>query len=127
MLMLAALPVTGAFIRAIGFQRTSKVWARFSGSVPLRPSSAQDMTDAQALARLAAIAGRRGPIAVTCLRQSLVVRAWLRRRGLDAQLKIGVKKNGAALDAHAWVELDGVALAQPDLSHLPFSERDLGA
>ena len=119
-LLAVALPVTGALIRLFGFQRAAKFCARVGGQAPLRPTSAQDLEDAQAFARLAGIAGRRGPVTTTCLRQSLVVRAWLRRRGLDAQLKIGVKKNGAALDAHAWVELEGRPLAQKKITHAPF-------
>ena len=41
---------------------------------------------------------------------------WLRRRGLASQLRIGARRNGDTLDAHAWVELAGTPLAQgPDL------------
>jgi hypothetical protein len=126
-LLAIALPATGALIRLLGFQKAAKACARMGGQAPLRPSSAQDLEDAQAFARLAAVAGRHGPVTTTCLRQSLVVRAWLRRRGLDAQLKIGVRKNGAVMDAHAWVELDGVPLAQPNLDHAAFNAPDLGA
>jgi hypothetical protein len=127
MLLAVALPVTGALIRVFGFQRAAKICARAGGEAPLRPCTAQDLEQAQAYARLAGIAGRRGPVTTTCLRQSLVVRAWLRRRGLDAQLRIGVRKNGAVMDAHAWVELDGVPLAQPNLGHAAFQAPDLGA
>lgn len=76
--------------------------------------------DAQRLAELAAIAGRRGAIAASCLRQSLLVWWWLRQRGLSPQLRIGTLGSGEAFAAHAWVELDGVALAQADLQHRPF-------
>ena len=127
LLLLVALPATGALVRFFGFQRAAKICVGFGGKAPLRPCSNQDIADAQSFANLAAIAGRHGPVSATCLRQALVVRAWLRRRGFDAQLKIGVKKNGVALDAHAWVELEGVALAQPNLSHPPFKAHDLGA
>ena len=126
-LLAVALPVTGALIRLFGFQKAAQACARIGGQATLRPTSAQDLEDAQAFARLAGIAGRRGPVTTTCLRQSLVVRAWLRRRGLDAQLKIGVRKTGGVMDAHAWVELDGVPLAQPNLDHAPFQAPDLGA
>jgi hypothetical protein len=114
------LPAIGALIRVAGFQRAAKACARLGGQAPLRPVGAGDLAQAEAYAQLAAIAGRRGPVTTTCLRQALAVRTWLRRRGLDAQLKIGVKKNGEALDAHAWVELEGVPLAQTNLTHHPF-------
>ncbi|MCX7033180.1 MAG: lasso peptide biosynthesis B2 protein [Arenimonas sp.] len=114
------LPAIGALIRVAGFQRAAKACARVGGQAPLRPATADDLAQAEAYAQLAAIAGRRGPVTTTCLRQALAVRTSLRRRGLDAQLKIGVKKNGETLDAHAWVELEGVALAQSQLTHHPF-------
>jgi len=78
------------------------------------------LADAQRLAELAAIAGRRGAVEASCLRQSLVVWWWLRRRGLSPQLRIGTLGSGDTFTAHAWVELDGVALAQPDLQHRAF-------
>jgi len=78
------------------------------------------LADAQRLAELASIAGRRGVVAASCLRQSLVVWWWLRRSGLAPQLRIGTLGSGETFAAHAWVELDGVALAQSDLKHRSF-------
>jgi hypothetical protein len=78
------------------------------------------IADAVRLAELAAIAGRRGAVAASCLRQALVVWWWLRRRGLPAQFRIGTIGSGESFAAHAWVELDGVALAQPELPHHSF-------
>ena len=78
------------------------------------------LAEAQRLAELASIAGRRGAVAASCLRQSLIVWWWLRRRGLAPQLRIGTLGSGETFAAHAWVELDGVALAQRDLLHRPF-------
>lgn len=126
LLLSMALPATGGLIRLFGFKCAAHFCDRLAGRAPLRPTSAQDLGEAESLARLAGIAGRRGPVSVSCLRQALVVRAWLRRRGLDAQLKIGVRRQNEAMDAHAWVELTGVALAQAELGHLPFPADDLG-
>jgi hypothetical protein len=39
------------------------------------------------------------------LQRSLVLNYWLRREGLPSELRIGVRKDGDALKAHAWVEL----------------------
>lgn len=126
-LLVVALPATGALIRLVGFQKAARVCARVAGQAPLRPSAAGDLPQAEAFAQLAAIAGRRGPVTTTCLRQALVVRAWLRRRGLNAQLRLGVRKSNGVMDAHAWVELDGVPLAQANLDHGAFQAPDLGA
>jgi hypothetical protein len=38
----------------------------------------------------------------------------LRARGADAQLRIGVRKDGGMLEAHAWVECEGFLLQGQD-------------
>ena len=51
------------------------------------------------------------PIVSTCLRESLVFCRMFRRRGLSAELHMGVKKANDGLAAHAWVEsADGTVL-----------------
>jgi len=49
-----------------------------------------------------------------CLERSLTRQRMLRKRGLDAELKIGVQKQGAELEAHAWLELTGKPLNEPE-------------
>jgi hypothetical protein len=39
-----------------------------------------------------------------------VLHGLLERRGVSSRLCLGVAKSGAALDAHAWIECDGVTL-----------------
>jgi hypothetical protein len=41
-----------------------------------------------------------------CLARSLALQALLRRSGHEASLRIGVRREGAALEAHAWVACD---------------------
>jgi hypothetical protein len=48
----------------------------------------------------------------------------LRRQGLPARLRMGALLRDGALDAHAWVELDGVPLSQPGLRHAAFDDPD---
>lgn len=50
----------------------------------------------------------------TCLPQSLTLWWLLRRRGVQSQLRLGVRKEGEGLKAHAWVEVGGVALNDRD-------------
>jgi hypothetical protein len=64
----------------------------------------------QRLARFVAVAYEVLPLPATCLRQSLVLHGLLERRGVSSRLCLGVAKSGAALDAHAWIECDGVTL-----------------
>lgn len=49
-----------------------------------------------------------------CLPQSLVLYRILARTGHQPRLMMGVRRNGPGLDGHAWVVLDGQALAERD-------------
>ena len=60
------------------------------------------------LDRFAAAVYRLLPVKTTCLRESLVLYALLRRRGATPRLCVGVKKDGVELAAHAWVACDGI-------------------
>jgi hypothetical protein len=48
------------------------------------------------------------PWYANCLARSLVVQVLLRHRGIDGELRIGVRTEGSALAAHAWAEVDGL-------------------
>lgn len=115
--LLLLLPMIHLALAMFRFQRVRGWLDRASTIRAAVACTPAEMADAERLAELASIAGRRGAIAASCLRQSLVVWWWLRRRGLPAQLRIGTLGSGASFTAHAWVELEGVALAQPDLQH----------
>jgi hypothetical protein len=120
--LMLGLPVIAGLLRIFGLVRTRR-WleSMFQKKAP-RSLAAGDLDAAQRLTRLADIAGRRGAIHATCLRQALLVHFLLRRRGLAPEFKLGVRKQEGSFDAHAWVELQGVALGQADLAHVPFSE-----
>jgi hypothetical protein len=45
-----------------------------------------------------------------CLQRSLALCLLLERRGFNTQLKIGVRRSGGDLEAHAWVEYFGKVL-----------------
>jgi hypothetical protein len=122
--LIGGLPTMSALLRIFGFVRTRRWLERISLNAAPHAADSDDLRIAQRLTRLANIAGRRGAITATCLRQSLLVYWLLRRRGLAPELKIGVRKEHANFDAHAWVELQGVALGQSTLAHSPFPDRD---
>jgi hypothetical protein len=54
---------------------------------------------------------RRGPFEDSCLRRAMLAGRILRHR--DHAVRIGVRKVDGAVQAHAWLELDGVSL-DPD-------------
>jgi hypothetical protein len=114
-----ALPVVELSLRLRGMQRTASWLQRLLRPGSIHAPSAPELQGAERLAQLAAIAGPRVPVAARCLSQALLIQALLRRRGLDAQLQLGVRQGMQPLDAHAWVQLAGQALAQPSLQHRP--------
>ncbi len=117
------LPLIDIAIRTIGMRRTCAVLASRSRNVPLRDCTAENIARANRVAELAAIAGRHGLYANTCLRQAVLVQHYLRHQGLSAQLRIGAMKTSTGdLQFHAWVELNGVALAQGELLYAPLRE-----
>lgn len=119
--LMALQPALSLSLRLRGYKRTLEwVNARSLHRQP-RDATPSELVEAERLAQLANIAGRRGPLETTCLRQALAVHGLLRRRGLRPDLKLGVGRlTGQAADMHAWVELDGVPLAQPQLRHSAF-------
>ena len=120
LMMLFGLPMTAAGVRFFGYVKTRHWLEHRSQSDAIRVATPADLASAENLARLAAIAGRHGAISATCLRQSLLVYWLLRRRGLSPELKIGVRKQAAVVDAHAWVELEGQSLDPTEITHRPF-------
>ena len=123
-LLMLSLPLVSAALRYVGYKRTRAVVERLSRHPHLRAANAADIQHAQRLAELAAIAGRRGLVEATCLPQTLVVYASLRRRGLRPQLRIGVTRNPALPLAHAWVELEGQALGSGAAGHIAYADGD---
>lgn len=65
------------------------------------------------LARLIEVAARHHLYPMTCLRQALVLERWLAQQGLAADLRIGVRREGSRLWAHAWLEHGGRPVAEP--------------
>jgi hypothetical protein len=54
------------------------------------------------------------PLPANCLSRSLALYWVLSRRGIPAELRLGVRTITGRFEAHAWVEIDGVALGEAD-------------
>lgn len=120
LMMLMGLPSVALSLRMVGYVKTRGRIERISTRRDTHQATSRELENARTLARLASIAGRRGPISAKCLPQSLLIYCLLRREGLNPELKIGVRKQGNVMDAHAWVELDGQSLDPTEITHLPF-------
>jgi hypothetical protein len=91
-------------LRREGFRRMVE-----RAPMPVTTPSARDDAHARAgrYAGLLERASRVPFLRGRCLQRSLALHLWLRGEGLASDLRIGVRKDGGALRAHAWVELGG--------------------
>ncbi len=103
---LLLLPLNGLALWLVGFRRWHAVLSRSA-----RPGAlVEGNTEGRPIARLVDAAARHGIYRAPCLPRSLVLWWLLRRRGIAADLRIGVRKEAGQFEAHAWVESCGVAL-----------------
>ncbi len=66
-------------------------------------------------------AARHSPSHSTCLECSLCLWWLLAHWGIATEFRIGVRKDGEKFAAHAWVERNGVAIGEPEASHLHYA------
>jgi len=71
--------------------------------------------------RMVLAAARNSPIRSTCLERSLSLWWLLSNQSIATQFRIGVRKDGGKFTAHAWVEHDGIAIGEPEASHLHYA------
>ncbi len=96
-------------LRIVGFPR---LVARAQAQPPAEPDSlaVEDLWRARRYARWIDSAARHHFIRAQCLHRSLALHTWLRQEGLPSELRIGVRKTGGTLAAHAWVEVGGYVI-----------------
>jgi hypothetical protein len=97
------LPAVWLALRLVSVRRMLGMRRGAQGSVQRDRSGADEAREA---ARLVSAAARFSPFPSTCLSRSIVLLHLLRRRGLAAEIKIGVLRDRSPL-AHAWVEVNG--------------------
>ncbi|MCS6806090.1 MAG: lasso peptide biosynthesis B2 protein [Acidobacteriota bacterium] len=130
---LLLLPLTVMALRIVGFARWQAVLARFAPLCELLTPDSDKLdelptSDAGSVihrirrtAWIMRAARRRVPLNVTCLPQSLTLWWLLRRQGIASALRIGVRKEGGLLEAHAWVECGGIIVNGGSDAHRRFA------
>jgi hypothetical protein len=106
-------------LRLTGFARVrswvsglgSRVWG-IEPSPPETQARSDLRADAERLELWLRWASRFVPGA-RCLHRSLALMLWLRRRGVRADLRMGVRAQDGTVQGHAWVEWDGVPIGEP--------------
>jgi len=101
---MAMLPLFWIGLRVVGLQRL-QAWLQRK---PLPHPATLTADGLPRLGQLVNSATHHALGPANCLTRSLYLWWLLRRRGIDSQLRIGVRLNGGVLDGHAWVEYAGV-------------------
>lgn len=105
------MPLAVVFVRLFGVRRWRRAAERRQGTDDeLRRVDATQLNEARAAARMIEAASRYGIARGNCLSKSVAVWWLLQRKGINAELRIGVRRADEGLEAHAWVELDGEIL-----------------
>lgn len=104
------LPAVGLALRWFRMNRLFGCLRTLSG-LRVRSTVAVDrQAEALRARRLLGAAARNGLYAGNCLSRSATFWWLLRRRGVQSELRVGVRKQNGAFEAHAWVECDGIVL-----------------
>ena len=115
------LPLLTLSLRVRGFAATQRFLQKITASAKNGTPVAAVESLAVLTTRMVLAAARNSPIPSTCLERSLSLWWMLARQGIATQLRIGVRKDDEKFAAHAWVERNGVAIGQPDASHLHYA------
>jgi hypothetical protein len=108
----ALLPAVTVLLKTGGYARAQ----RWLGRVPKRGSTpvGDALATGRMVGRAVTMAANHSPVPSTCLSRSLVIWMLLRRRGIDSEIRLGVRKDGGVVAGHAWVEHQGVPLNDTD-------------
>ncbi|XWK89282.1 MAG: lasso peptide biosynthesis B2 protein [Phormidium sp.] len=106
---LLLLPLVAFGIKCFGFRRLYGAIANLNRRKD-KVQEREGIKQARAVAKLIEIASRHGLYKPNCLQKSLLLWWLLRRRGIESELRIGVRKKSGLLEAHAWVEYQGCVL-----------------
>ena len=110
------LPAAVIWLRVSTFRSVQHVLEKWRGDAALtnRRDDTRGLAESQSASRMLDAASRRGIVRGNCLSRSIALCWLLRRRGIPAQLKIGARKIGNQLEAHAWIEVAGHAINDSD-------------
>lgn len=114
------LGLVGAALKVMPYRICRSGLSLLAGE-PTADTGREGLRRARNIAEVVRAAGRHGPTGYSCLRESLVLWHLLRRSGIRSQLRIGVRKDGGNLDAHAWVECQGLVLNDNDDVHVRYA------
>jgi hypothetical protein len=120
----AMLPLVSLSLRLRGFRPTQSILQK--SLLPPDPQMDQDGVKKRAdlTAHMVYAADRHGVVHPSCLAKSLTLWWLLGRQGITSHLRIGIRKENNKLEAHAWVEREGIALNEPEEHHYHYAAFD---
>jgi hypothetical protein len=117
------LPVVATSLKTVGLRRTQS-WLTRNFLGPMVPTIEQTRASVRRAAQMMAVACRVQPLRSSCLPRTVVLWSLLRRRGIGADVRIGVRcDSNGEFRAHAWIEWNGEVLndaADVGRHYLPF-------
>jgi hypothetical protein len=105
-----ALPVITLGLRWMRISELLKRLGWLAGERERRLRSEGVRASIERTQRAVELAARHGLCRGSCLSRSATLWWLLRRQGITSDLRFGVRKEGDALEAHAWIECDGVVV-----------------
>jgi hypothetical protein len=119
----AGLLVSWLAVRLLGFRVCRSVFEKplaSRNSWNSKSGGADVLGVARRIAHLEAVTATNLFFRTSCLELSLVLCRMLRQRGMNADLRIGARKEANRFEAHAWAELDGTVIDGGAAEHLHF-------
>ena len=121
---LVMLPLVGLSLRFRGFDATRSTLRKSLTYTEGQAGSGSHDKHIALTAHMVNAADRHGLFHPSCLVKSLTLWWLLGRQGISSRLRIGVRKEGGNLEAHAWVEREGTALNEPEERHHHYAAFD---
>jgi Transglutaminase-like superfamily len=116
-----ALTASSVGLRLAGFRRwRAALDALARPIVPAQVSEQDEFDAAIEIARVEQSVARHLFFRPNCLEQSVALLWLLETRGIQAELRIGARREAERFEAHAWVERNGVILSEAGENHLHF-------
>jgi len=118
------LPIVDTSLKTVGLRKTQS-WLTRNSLGPMVPPTEQTRANVRRAAQMVAAACRRQPLRNSCLPRTIVLWSLLQRRGIGADVRLGVRYNTQGeFESHAWLEWNGQVLNDDDdvaRQYLPFN------
>lgn len=118
------LPLVGLSLKFRGFDATRSRLRKALPHVAQQMDSGSLNKQIALTAHMVNAADRHGLVHPSCLVKSLTLWWLLGRQGIPSELRVGVRKESGNLEAHAWVEREGIALNEPEERHRHYAAFD---